>query len=54
VPAAAKGSYEDFAGVSCPSAKLCVALGTSIASGSAAGTALAGFWNGRAWRLAAA
>jgi hypothetical protein len=46
-----KGKYGAFTSVSCPSAKLCVALGTS---GSANLSPLAGFWNGKAWRLTAA
>lgn len=54
VPAAAKGKVEELTSVSCPSAKLCVALGASGASRSAALSPLAGFWNGKGWRLAAA
>jgi hypothetical protein len=51
---AAEGAEDEFESVSCPSAKLCVALGTSGGSGPTALSPLAGFWNGQAWRLAAA
>jgi hypothetical protein len=54
VPAAAKGREHEFASVSCPSAKLCVALGTSSKTSGGVLSPLVGFWNGKAWRLAAA
>lgn len=54
VAAAVKNRVEAFASVSCPSVKLCLALGDSDVSGSPDPSSLAGFWNGKAWRLAAA
>jgi hypothetical protein len=54
VPTPAKGREGEFASVSCPSAKLCVALGTFGPTGGGALAPLAGFWNGKSWRLAAA
>jgi hypothetical protein len=54
VPSLGNGKIDAFDSVSCPSAKLCVALGGSGPKGSAEPSPLAGFWNGRTWRLAAA
>jgi len=54
VPAPAKGDTSDFEGVSCPKAGDCVAVGLSGPANTTKPSQLAGYWNGKAWRLAAA
>jgi hypothetical protein len=54
VPGPAKGDSSDFEGVSCPKANDCVAIGAVGKSNATTVSPLAGYWNGTAWRLAAA
>lgn len=52
VPAPGKGKTSRFSAVTCLRPTFCVAVGESGKSGSAAGvTQLAGFWQGKRWRL---
>ena len=54
VPAPAKGDSSDFEGVSCPKAGDCVAIGQVGKSGGTTSSPIAGYWNGKSWKLAAA
>jgi hypothetical protein len=54
VPAPGKGKASLFQDVTCLSAAHCVAVGQAGPAGSATGTALSGFWNGKRWRLVTA
>lgn len=54
VPGPAKGKASLFQDVTCLSAADCVAVGQTGPAGSATGTALSGFWNGKRWRLVTA
>jgi hypothetical protein len=54
VPAPAKGDTSDFAGVSCPKAGDCVAVGEGGPENTTKPSQLAGYWNGKSWKLAAA
>jgi hypothetical protein len=54
VPSAGKGIDTDFTGVSCPKAGTCVAVGEYGPSTATSGKPLAGYWNGKAWKLKAA
>ena len=53
VPAPGKGKASLFNAVSCPATADCVAVGQLGPYNSDEGSGLAGFWNGRGWRLAA-
>jgi hypothetical protein len=53
VPSLGAGKLSDFAGVSCPKAGDCVAIGEVGTTGGAA-SSLAGYWNGKSWKVAAA
>lgn len=53
VPNPGDGKVDEFEGVSCPKASDCVAIG-EVWNAAGATSALAGYWNGRAWKLAAA
>ena len=52
VPGPGKGKASLFKDVTCLSAADCVAVGQAGPAGSATGTGLSGFWNGKSWRLA--
>ena len=54
VPSAGSGIITAFEGVSCPKTGDCVAIGRYGKSNATAGKPLAGYWNGKAWRLKAA
>jgi hypothetical protein len=54
VPALGPGKPAAFYGVSCRSAKQCIAIGSVGALNSPTVSPLAGFWNGSVWKLAAA
>jgi hypothetical protein len=54
VPAPAKGDTSEFAGVSCPKTGDCVATGEVGPNSASTPAQLAGYWNGKAWKLAAA
>jgi hypothetical protein len=54
VPGPAKGDSSDLEGISCPKAGDCVAIGEVGKSGASTTSPLAGYWNGKAWRVAAA
>jgi hypothetical protein len=51
VPAPGKGQAGLFSEVSCPAAFGCVAVGQLGPYNSDEGSGLAGFWNGRSWKL---
>lgn len=51
VPAPGKGKASLFTEVSCPSAAACVAVGQLGPFNSDEGSGLAGFWNGKSWKL---
>jgi len=51
VPAPAKGTIEVFHSVSCLSATVCVAVGQSGPANGSTSADLAGFWNGKSWKL---
>jgi hypothetical protein len=53
VPSPGKGKLDEFEGVSCPKAGDCVAIG-EVGSTDGPASSLAGYWNGKAWKLAAA
>jgi hypothetical protein len=50
-PAGTAGSLDDLVGVSCQSAALCTAVGSSSGAGSDGGGTLGETWNGTAWTL---
>jgi len=52
VPAPAKGKVNVFTEVSCLSPASCLAVGQLGPFGTDSGIGLAGFWNGKTWRLA--
>jgi hypothetical protein len=54
VPAPGKGKASLFQAVTCLSAADCVAVGQAGPAGSATGTPLSGFWNGKRWHLVTA
>jgi hypothetical protein len=54
VPGPAKGDSSDLEGISCPKAGDCVAIGEVGKSGGSTTSPLAGYWNGKAWKVAAA
>jgi hypothetical protein len=54
VPGPAKGDSSNFEAVSCPKASDCVAVGDTGKSGGTITSPIAGYWNGKAWKLAAA
>jgi hypothetical protein len=54
VPGPAKGDSSDFEGVSCPKAGDCVAIGQAGKTNTTNTSQLAGSWNGKSWKLAAA
>jgi hypothetical protein len=51
VPAPGKGKTSLFSEVSCPSASACVAVGQLGPFNTDEGSGLAGFWNGKSWKL---
>jgi hypothetical protein len=54
VPSAGKGLASEFEDVSCPKAGDCVAIGQYGKFTASTAKPLAGFWNGKAWKLKAA
>jgi hypothetical protein len=54
VPGPGHAKSSDLAGVSCPKANDCVAIGDIGPAASATATPLGGWWNGSSWRLVAA
>lgn len=48
-----KGTSDTLYGVSCPSARVCVATGNAYRRGNGRTTTLAEMWNGRRWRVQA-
>jgi hypothetical protein len=54
VPSAGKGLVSDFQGVSCPKTGTCVAIGEFGKSTAVSGKPLAGYWNGKSWKIKAA
>jgi hypothetical protein len=54
VPGVGSGLSSDLEGVSCPKTADCVAIGNYGPSSSSNGKPLAGYWNGKAWKLKAA
>jgi hypothetical protein len=54
VPGPAKGDSSTFEAVSCPKASDCVAIGEVGKSGGTTTSPIAGYWNGKSWKLAAA
>jgi hypothetical protein len=54
VPSVGKGFSSDFEGVSCPKTGACVATGHYGKDSASTNTPLAGYWNGKAWKLKAA
>jgi hypothetical protein len=51
VPAPAKGKVNVFTEASCPSSASCLAVGQLGPFGTDSGIGLAGFWNGKTWKL---
>jgi hypothetical protein len=51
VPAPAKGKVNVFTEVTCPSSASCLAVGQLGPFGTDNGIGLAGFWNGKTWKL---
>jgi hypothetical protein len=53
-PSAGKGLASEFEDVSCPKAGDCVAIGQFGKFTASTAKPLAGYWNGKAWKLKAA
>jgi hypothetical protein len=54
VPSAGAGLFTGFEDVSCPKPSDCVAIGRYGKATAVSGKPLAGYWNGKAWKLKAA